>query len=445
MVDLDFNRCCAAKLLVAIPFHYRDDRLCYLAETLSSLFSFPVDRLHVVVMTNTDNPDEIQTIQAICHTLSSGEKSGIVQVYAKLHDPFLLTWCFKPLLHEIFMKNPQQYTHFLYLEDDIRFSFLNFCYFMTYRDRLRAENLIPAFVRVEFNHAIHAYVTTDNWYQTDIDKQRKVVCGDYIFTDLTNPYMAMFILDRGLAEEYIASPSSDYATSGTIVAWGTREQAAMGLTFENVPPGFMSRYVVPVSMANHAAPLCSWTYHLPNNLANYPDTPNGKLPMRELMLSKEVSDLRAQARSGDMETQIRLGRMYARGEGVPKNYLESIHWYLKAANRGNPFAQLALGTLYATGGPGVKAHYVLAYLWSTLASQACPVANDNIKIIRTAMEEQEIAQAEHLAAHWQVGTFMEQSEQFYPWHANPWWTSHMNTIKERADAWRAQHREATLL
>ncbi|MBF0582612.1 MAG: sel1 repeat family protein [Magnetococcales bacterium] len=436
MTDLDFGRCCSARLLVAVAFHYREERLGYLATMLSSLFAFPVNILHVVVMTNTENPAEMEAIQAICHPLFSASKNAIVQPYSGLEDPFMLTWCFRPLLQELFLAKNASYTHFIYLEDDIELSFLNFCYFVSYRDLLQAHNLIPAFVRVEFNDSIKKHVSTDNWYQTELDKGKKIACGDYYFVDLTNPYMAMFIMDRALAEEYVASPSSDCLTSRSIVSWGIREQAAMGLTFENVPPGFMSRYVVPISMTDRMAPLCSWIYHLPNNLANYPNTPNGKLPMAQLVVPAEVSLLRVRARQGDLEAQLALGQLYADGKQVPKNLLEATHWYLKAANQGNHAAQLALGALYAIGGPGVQADFVLAYMWSRLATRMYAAADNNIQIMVSMMEQEQIAQAESMAADWRVGEQVEIKEQFYPWHGDAWWTPHMEAIKRRADEWR---------
>ena len=44
-----------------------------------------------------------------------------------------------------------------------------------------------------------------------------------------------------------------------------------------------------------------------------------------------------------------LGRLYANGEGVPKDYAEAVKWYRKSAEQNNPSAQLYLGVMYANG------------------------------------------------------------------------------------------------
>ena len=63
-----------------------------------------------------------------------------------------------------------------------------------------------------------------------------------------------------------------------------RERAAMGLCFENIPVFFQSRYVVPVSTKTGIAPNYTWISHLPNNYANNPSIPFGKIRMNSLFV-----------------------------------------------------------------------------------------------------------------------------------------------------------------
>ena len=114
---------------------------------------------------------------------------------------------------------------------------------------------------------------------------------------------------------------------------------------------------------------------------------------------------REAAEQGDAPAQEALGKMYARGEGVPQDFREAAHWLRKAAEQGRAFAQYALGALYDEGrgvpqdfregarwlrkaaeqgredaqavlgalyskGRGVPQDYVQAYAWSNLAAAA---------------------------------------------------------------------------
>ncbi|MEO5349019.1 MAG: sel1 repeat family protein [Magnetococcus sp. YQC-3] len=443
MESIDFKKCHSAKLLIAVAFHYREDRLVFLADMLASLLSFPVETLRVVVMTNTDQHDEMQKILDICHGLVSEGRVCVLQTYPDLSNPLMLTWCFKEILENVFTNNRNEYTHFIYLEDDIKLSFINFCYFLTYRDVLKKHNLIPAFVRVEFNEESKKHVSSDNWYQKDINTTARIEYGNYYFVDLTNPYMAMFILDRELADEYLNARSSDFNGSVSIINLGVREQAAMGLMFENVPVGFMSRYVVPVAIKSRTVLIDSWIYHLPNSLANCQNTPNGKLPMSELIMSQKVSHLRSLARKGDIETQKIIGDMYNNGIDVPRNHLESIHWYLKAANQGDHAAQLALGVIYAYAAPGVQPDYVYAYMWSKLASKVFPGAKTNMSVLETVMDQEQIDRAILTSENWTIGSCAERQEQYYPWYADKWWTPHMEKIKIGVDEWNNNKEKRT--
>jgi hypothetical protein len=47
------QRACAARVLVAITFQFRSDRLSFLAEVLQSLAEYPIKAMDVVIVTNT--------------------------------------------------------------------------------------------------------------------------------------------------------------------------------------------------------------------------------------------------------------------------------------------------------------------------------------------------------------------------------------------------------
>ncbi len=72
------------------------------------------------------------------------------------------------------------------------------------------------------------------------------------------------------------------------------------------------------------------------------------------------------AASGDPRAQSYLGYMYARGQGVPQNFMVSAAWYRCASDQGFADAQYMLGLMYDKG-QGVPQDYVLAYVWLNLA------------------------------------------------------------------------------
>jgi TPR repeat protein len=59
-----------------------------------------------------------------------------------------------------------------------------------------------------------------------------------------------------------------------------------------------------------------------------------------LMLIEKITAL---AQAGNAESQYCLGRAYDEGELIPRNLLEAISWYQKAADQGHALACKALG------------------------------------------------------------------------------------------------------
>jgi TPR repeat protein len=84
--------------------------------------------------------------------------------------------------------------------------------------------------------------------------------------------------------------------------------------------------------------------------------------------------LRPLAEKGDAQAEEKLGRMYQRGKGVPKNFERAVEWYRKAAEKGDAAAQGRLGFLYRVGA-GVPRDLKLAMQWyRRSAEQGNPLA-----------------------------------------------------------------------
>jgi TPR repeat protein len=83
-------------------------------------------------------------------------------------------------------------------------------------------------------------------------------------------------------------------------------------------------------------------------------------PLRERLLER--------AQQGDVEAQYDLAKNLEAGRlGLKRDFTQAEHWYRKAAEQGDPFAQAGLGILYQFG-KGVKADPVEALMWYTLAA-----------------------------------------------------------------------------
>lgn len=280
--------------LVAITFHYDETRFCYLQKVLECLSTFP--KVDIVIITNTRFSKKIEKIQqCIKKVLPLGKGGGSVSIKScdSIKHPYDLTWCHKELIPNVFLDQKKGYSHFVYLEDDIGLNFNNFCYFVHFREFLKPIGLLPAFLRVEINQKGEV-VATDNYYKLDVSRPPKIFCDKMVFLNPLNPYMACFILDRELAEEYVETNSFYKDKSTKISPWQVRERAAMGLCFENIPKPFSSRYVVPLALTastpNQKSFLCcdfSLIYHLPNTYANDPKTFFGKTAIQTLFFAPE--------------------------------------------------------------------------------------------------------------------------------------------------------------
>jgi hypothetical protein len=271
-----------ARILCAITFHFNLDRVVFLAETLRSLSEYPITAMDIAVVTNTSRHQELALLRRLCAEILA-DKSASIRSYTDLTHPFDLTWCHKAIIAAEFVgANHGRYTHFIYLEDDIRLSYDNFCYFVEFREYLRAFGLLPAFVRVEYSAGRGGFVASDAFWPVYVPLQCHIPVADVIMLNMPNPYNPCFILDLELAEEYVRSRSFEQDASQAVCGWGVRERAAMGLCLEKVPAPFRTRYVVPVSRDTSMPPGFAWIWHLPNTYGSDPYHTLGKVRIDSL-------------------------------------------------------------------------------------------------------------------------------------------------------------------
>jgi hypothetical protein len=275
MTELDLRMVHPFRILAAVTFHFRESRLQYLFQVVRALSAYPVEAIDVVIITNVDHQMILEQIRDLCAPLFKpfpvrprSKKNLWIESFPKLPNPWLLPWSHKHLIVDRFLTAETDYTHFIYVEDDILLSFDNFCYFVHYREALKEERVIPSFQRIEYNDADQHLYLVDQVGVSDFGSRKRVDVDGYAFVNLDHPYSAMFILDRDLANEYVETPSFDRQRSKLVQPeYDVAARAAMGLCFESPPPGFAFRYVSPVVPNTLTTPYWSWVYHITNNYA----------------------------------------------------------------------------------------------------------------------------------------------------------------------------------
>jgi len=135
---------------------------------------------------------------------------------------------------------------------------------------------------------------------------------------------------------------------------------------------------------------------------------------------------RPAAEQGHPGAQFCLGVMYHEGRGTPRDYTEALKWILLAAEQTSPFwdfgdfydssfslkwfrlaaeqghsaGQCFLGKMYAEG-VGVAKDYVQAHLWFNLAAAGGSAEGSRCRsIVTEQMTPPEIAEAQRLARNW---------------------------------------------
>lgn len=271
----------SARLLVAIAHHHVPHRLKYLLEVVCALSDFAVARLDVVVIINQEASDERESIRRLLRPLLTVPGDVEIMLAGRLEHPFHLPWRHKALIADRFLGD-QTWTHFVYLEDDIRFGFGAFRHFLAARPLLAAHGFVPGFFRFEYSPKKRALFALDQIQPFHAAALPGIEVGGQRFVAAPNPYCAMYVLDRELAEEHVADPSFDREGSERISPWDVRERAAMGLCWSRIPEGFTARQLIAVDTAHATVVPGCLVAHLAGNYTDDPDQPFGKVPLADV-------------------------------------------------------------------------------------------------------------------------------------------------------------------
>lgn len=267
-----------SRLLICITFHFLPSRLVYLKK-IATQFSELADFTKIVIITNDRNA-HLQ----ISEVLSPLGLNLEILSPTLLGHPYLLAWCHKDVFRQHLDLKQCEFTHYLYLEDDILITEQNIHYWMEARERLRPFGLLPSFVRFEVNASSQQRVSTDSKNTVDSSRSAKIIFPDlnYAYLNLPNPYQATYLLDNELLAEHFFDVSS-YSPDAP-PAWNlSREKAALGLTFHRIPYGFEARNVVGYRMDLQRLDERSLIHHTPNNYANDSTSGYGKIEINQLI------------------------------------------------------------------------------------------------------------------------------------------------------------------
>jgi TPR repeat protein len=114
---------------------------------------------------------------------------------------------------------------------------------------------------------------------------------------------------------------------------------------------------------------------------------------------------RAAAAQGDAGMQFYLGGLYRDvGEVVAQDRQEAVAWFGRAAEQNHSGAMLALGVMHLNG-EGIQIDMVQAHKWLTLAAASDNEREEAKKSLKTAearMSEEQIKEAQRLAAEWRA-------------------------------------------
>jgi TPR repeat protein len=133
----------------------------------------------------------------------------------------------------------------------------------------------------------------------------------------------------------------------------------------------------------------------------------GSGPFKNAIAAYEKGDyatalrlMRPLAEQGHADAQVKLGKMYDKGQGVPQDQAMAVSWYRRAAAQGDGVAPYILGDTYLIG-RGVQQDYVTAHMWLNLAAargnKDAEMARDRAAALMTPAQ---VTEAQKLAREW---------------------------------------------
>ena len=276
---------------ICVSAHYVRDRVRFLAIVLGEIAKWPVRTVDVILISNTAALADEEVVVQLARDFSKKGWSLRTELAGPLPHPYHLTWVHKTFITKWLSQAQSKDDFFIYIEDDMVLTADNFSYFYHFLPQLGPRRLIPGFLRFEIVSGVRYSV--DFVEPQPILLHKNVTLGKYVFINPTNPYWAGFILDKDLATEHVGADSFDLDRSALRSTWQVRERAAMGLTWEDPPHGFRSRYVVPL-LGDAPFEACL-VWHCAQNYTSARQARFGSVPVQNMFTRYGLRSYRSRA------------------------------------------------------------------------------------------------------------------------------------------------------
>ena len=255
------------KLAICVTFFYREEKINILKKVCKEFNNF-AHEIDVTIVTNEQNEEKITNLRK---NISEVLKNFNIHLAQDLQHPKFLPWS-----HLVVMRKKiadSSFTHFMYLEDDIRVTKENIIYWINARNALKIYNLFPSFVRTEVKFENKEIYIVDSTKKNNFKKMPKVFSkiSNIAFVNLLFPHQPIYFYDKELMSEYFSGPASDpdfAIPSARNYYQGIVERLDYMLTYHNVPEGFFHRAVAPVDLKNKIIKKYCLVEHLSNKYAN---------------------------------------------------------------------------------------------------------------------------------------------------------------------------------
>ena len=268
------------KLAICVTFFYNEKKISILKNTCSE-FNNLAQEVDVTIITNENSDEKLENLKS---SLENVLKSFSIHVAQNLQHPKFLPWSHLVVMRSKVSDN--SFTHFMYLEDDIKVSPKNIIYWINARNALKTFNLIPSFIRTEINFMDNETYVVDSTKKNNFKKTPRVYSlkNDMAFVNLLFPHQPLYFFDKELMNEYFNGPPSDpdFAIPAAKDHYqGIVERLDLMLTYHNVPEGFFHRAVVPVDIRKKAIKNYCLVEHLSNKYTNQ-DSNFGVIKVKDL-------------------------------------------------------------------------------------------------------------------------------------------------------------------
>lgn len=236
----------------------------FLANSILSLAQISSKQTNLTIFTNNHQ----EKFERVLRPLRFKENSYVdvqqipmeelIDIPTKLYLPWLLTWAHKRKM-KIDIEKGNDFSMYLYLEDDAIFTSENLNYFLEYLPKLDSIGLIPGFLRAEWSRSAASWINPDTFAEDSATKLSNIQSETEVFFQRENPYSASILLNQELAKEYVNSDSFNQqeAWKKHKIIFDIGSTAALGLIAENIPVGYLNRVATPHNRKNsHPNPCC---------------------------------------------------------------------------------------------------------------------------------------------------------------------------------------------